>query len=102
MNLKNRNVLTDGSFSQRRDAQNAFVPFMSATLLLVLHIEVGNQKKEGKTANEMENHLTVKGLRQLREFQFPVLGLSSFHEIRGERERKRGERWREEKRKEYQ
>jgi len=63
----------DASFSQRRNAQNAFVPFMSSQLFLINHIEVGSQKSEKRGANELEAHLSKKGLYFLKENDFKVL-----------------------------
>jgi len=83
---KFRDILTDGSFSQRRDAQNAFTGFLSSRSFLVCHIEVGNQKKDKKSANELEFYLTKKGLNYLYDENFQVLMFCLFLSFIGKNE----------------
>jgi len=76
-----RDLLTDGSFSQRRHAQWCFVIFMSAVLHLIVWSEAGNTKKEKKKSAEMELHLTKKAFTKMLK---SLPEVSSFHKREGD------------------
>ena len=60
-----RNLIFDGTFSQRRNAEWATVPFMSQNYNTVIHVEVGGQRANGLRANQLEFSLTKKGFEHL-------------------------------------
>jgi len=70
-----RILLTDATFSQRRDGNYCTTPFIVEGLYLTIHIEVGGKKSEGLKASELEAHLTKRGLQKLSEEKFPLLQL---------------------------
>jgi len=73
--IGDKDLLTDGTFSQRRDANWCTIPFISDALHTVVHIEVGGKRKDQKKATELESFLSKKGITFLSEENLEICNL---------------------------
>jgi len=74
---KDLNMITDGTYSHRRNAQWCVVPFMSHVYNLIFYVKVGNQKELKKTANQLEFEISKQALIEISKMEdFKMVSLT--------------------------